>query len=88
MFKNNLINSGKLSIQLLLVVFGLFVLMALLELLNGGTDAAYLYVESIGVRELFAPIVAFFLVVAFLPPIIMFLVSKFNFRVHLPKNKK
>jgi len=76
MFKGNLINSFKSSLRLILVVIGLFVLMVLLQFLNGGSDAAFSYVESINIRELIAPVFAFFLVVTFLPPIIMFLVSR------------
>jgi hypothetical protein len=88
MFKSNIINSGKLAIRLMLVVFGLFILMVLLELLNGGTEAAKLYVESLVLRELFAPVIAFFLVVAIIPPVLVFLVPKLNFRVGLTKKKK
>lgn len=88
MFKDNLINSGKLTIRLMLAVVGLFLLMLLLNFLNGGTEGAYLYIESIKVRELLAPICAFFLVTLFLPPVVMYFVPKFNFRVSLPKNKK
>jgi len=72
----------------MLAVAGLFLLMLFLNLLSGGTEAAYSYVESIKVRELLAPICAFFLVTLFLPPVVMFFVSKFNFRVSLPKRKK
>jgi hypothetical protein len=76
MFKDNLINSCKSSLRLILVVTGLFVLMVLLEFFSGGSDAVLSYVESINIRELIAPVFAFFLVVAFIPPVIMFLISK------------
>ena len=88
MFKVSLINSGKLTIRLMLAVAGLFLLMLVLNFLNGGTEGTYSYIESIKVRELLAPICAFFLVSLFLPPVVMFIVSKFNFRVSLPKRNK
>jgi hypothetical protein len=88
MFKNNLINSGKLTMRLILAVVGLFLLMLVLNFLNGGTEAVYSYIESINIRELLAPVCAFFLVTLLLPPVVMLLVSKFNFRVSLPKSKK
>jgi len=76
MFKDNLLNSCKSSLRLILVVVGLFVLMVLSHFLSGGSDAALSYVESINIRELIAPVFAFFIVVAFLPPAVMFLVSR------------
>ena len=76
MFKDNLLNSCKSSLRLILVVVGLFVLMVLSHFLIGGSDAALSYVESINIRELIAPVFAFFIVVAFLPPAVMFLVSR------------
>jgi succinate dehydrogenase hydrophobic anchor subunit len=76
MFKDNLLNSCKSSLRLILVVVGLFVLMVLFHFLSGGSDAALSYVESINIRELIAPVFAFFIVVAFLPPAVIFLVSR------------
>ena len=76
MFKDNLLNSCKSSLRLILVVVGLFVLMVLSHFLSGGSDAALSYVESINIRELIAPVFAFFIVVAFLPPAVIFLVSR------------
>ena len=52
MFNDNLINSGKLAIRLMLAVVGLFLLMLFLNFLNGGTEGAYSYIESIKAREL------------------------------------
>ena len=88
MFKNNLINSGKLTLRLMLAVAGLFLLMLVLNFLHGGIEGVHSYIESINIRKLLAPVCAFFLVTLFLPPVVLLLVSKLNFRVSLPKSKK
>ena len=78
MFKKNIINSAKLSIRLMLAVFAIFLFLIAIQFLSGGKDAVYLYIESLNLREVLAPIIAVFFVVALLPSSIMFLISKFN----------
>ena len=76
MFKESLISSFKTTLRLALAVIGLLALMLLLQYLNGGTEAVSEYVGSINVRQLIGPVLAFFLVAALLPTVVMCLVSK------------
>lgn len=73
MFKESVKGSFKTTLRLILAVIGLFVVMLLLQYLNSGTEAVFAYLDSIKIRQLIGPVLAFFLVVALLPTVVMLL---------------